>query len=275
MATDILIDSGAFSAKTQNEVLDIDKYIEYIEENEDVFDKYFNLDVIGDGDKSFANYLYMRAAGLRPIPVWHAETDPKFLTEYLALSDYVAIGAISVMSNERTIASLDSIWRDYLTDDDGFPICKVHGFGLTSILIMHRYPWYSVDSTSWVQFGRYGVVLIPQTRSGNWVYNENPHIVCVSGRSPRRGDHGKHIQTFPEVKQKKFIDYIEHMGFKLGLSQVDTSGEKPVETVIEEGVANNHLMRDKLNMLYYVNVEKSMPKWPWQFKPKTRTRELV
>ncbi|KXH69809.1 MAG: hypothetical protein AM326_01680 [Candidatus Thorarchaeota archaeon SMTZ-45] len=257
MTTDLLLDSGAYSAKTQGKKLDIDDYIEYIRANEDVFDKYFNLDVIGDGDKSYQNYLYLRMKGLEPIPVWHAETSPEFLTHYLKMSEYIAIGAISVMSNERTIRSLDNIWREYLIDEKGYPVCKIHGFGLTSVLIMTRYPWYSVDSTSWVQFGRYGVVLIPKTRNGNWVYHENPHIVTVSAKSPRKGTPGKHFLTYPVEFQNKMLKYIESRGFTL------------------DEVANNHLARDKINMLYYISVEQSMPEWPWKFTPKSRTKELI
>ena len=242
MTTDLLLDSGAYSAKTQKKRLDIDDYIDYIKAHQDVFDKYFNLDVIGNGDRSYQNYLYMKSKGLNPIPVWHAETDTKFLELYLENCEYIAIGAISSMSNKRTIQSLDDTWKNHLTYE-GEPVCKVHGFGLTSLYIMTRYPWYSVDSTSWVQFGRYGVILIPHTRgTHNWVYNENPHIITVSSKSPRIGDHGKHIDALgaPNAR-KKFIEYIESRGFTL------------------EEVANNHLARDKINMLYYMSVEQSMP----------------
>lgn len=257
--TSLLLDSGAYSAKTQNKKLDIDEYIEYIQERSDVLPPhtYFNLDVIGNGPKSYENFLYMRMQGLKPIPVWHAETELEFLGHYLHLSKYIAIGAISTMSNERTIHSLDDIWRDYLTDKDGYPVCKVHGFGLTSILIMTRYPWYSVDSTSWVQFGRYGVILIPRTRGGVWVYNENPHIVTVSSKSPRIHEAGKHFNTYSPNIQNIFMRYLHARGFSL------------------EEVADNHLMRDQINMLYYLSVEQSMPKWPWRFTPKKRTEEII
>ena len=258
MTTDLLLDSGAYSAKTQGKKLDIDDYIDYIKEHQDVFDKFFNLDVIGDGDKSYQNYLYMKMKGLEPIPVWHAETSVKFLELYLKDCDYIAIGAISVMSNERTIQSLDNIWKTYLTDSKDMPVCKVHGFGLTSLFIMSRYPWYSVDSTSWVQFGRYGVILVPHTRGkNNWVYNENPHIITVSSKSPRKGVRGKHFDTLPEDYKEKVVDYIHSRNFTLS------------------DVANNHLARDKINMLYYISVESSMPEWPWKFVPKSRTEDVI
>ena len=277
MTTDLLLDSGAFSAKTQKKELNIDEYIDYIKENEGIFTRYFNLDVIGDGAKSYQNFLYMRKRGLDPIPVWHAETEPRYLLFYLERCDYVAIGAISVMSNERTMKSLNDIWWKYLTDKEGYPVCKVHGFGLTSILIMRRYPWYSVDSTSWVQFGRYGVVLIPQTRNKGtmYAYDENPHIVTVSLISPRISEASKHIMTVSDDIKEKYIKYIESRGFKLGKSEVEYSPEETIEVIIEEGVSNNHLLRDKLNMLYYRSVEESMPEYPWRFIPEVIPNEFA
>ena len=34
---------------------------------------------------------------------------------------------------------------------------KVHGFGMTNPNLMQRYPWYSVDLSSWLKTGMYGV----------------------------------------------------------------------------------------------------------------------
>ena len=44
--TEIMLDSGAFSAWNAGKQIDIDKYIEFIRDNN--IDVYFNLDVIGD-----------------------------------------------------------------------------------------------------------------------------------------------------------------------------------------------------------------------------------
>ena len=34
--------------------------------------------------------------------------------------------------------------------------CKLHGFGMTGTDILKEYPWYSVDSTSWIEASRRG-----------------------------------------------------------------------------------------------------------------------
>jgi|SRR5262252_6628889 len=38
----------------------------------------------------------------------------------------------------------------YVTDDKGWPLRKLHGFGVGALELIQRYPWYSVDSTSWL-----------------------------------------------------------------------------------------------------------------------------
>jgi hypothetical protein len=53
---------------------------------------------------------------------------------------------------------LDEVFAHYLTFA-GAPIIKVHGFGMTTFELMARYPWYSVDSSSWLMGGRNGTAL--------------------------------------------------------------------------------------------------------------------
>jgi hypothetical protein len=80
---------------------------------------------------------------------------------------------------------LDTIWLNRLTDPDGTPKVKVHGFGLTNIQLLFRYPWYSVDSTSWLQNGFDGCCLLrnPETSElrkyffdeQSWSKQKSPH----------------------------------------------------------------------------------------------------
>lgn len=268
MTTQLMIDSGAYSAFTQKTTIDIGEYIEWVKRNEKHFEVYFNLDVLGDGSGSYTNWIYMRSCGLDPVPVFHItenERDIRFLKRYLKMTDYVAIGAIANMSTSKRMESLNRIWEEYLTDSKGIPIARVHGFGLTSITVMKTFPWWSVDSTSWVMFGRYGAILVPRTKNHEYIYNENPFIVTVSDKSPKQREAGKHFRTYPSNAREKILDYIHAMGFRFGLSK---EGE-----VIVEGVSNVHYLRDQLNMLYYLGVQESMPKWPWAWKP-TRIPKL-
>ena len=82
MNVDVFLDSGAFSAWTRGVEIDIQKYIEFIKQNQDVITVYANLDVISPGrfsmgtkesaELTLRNQKIMEQAGLSPLPVFHS-----------------------------------------------------------------------------------------------------------------------------------------------------------------------------------------------------------
>ena len=277
MTTKLMLDSGAYSAYTQKTKIDLGEYIDYIHRNEDVYELYFNLDVLSDGGKSYMNWIHMRANGLDPVPVFHIGTDERYLKKYLSLTDYVAIGAIANLSTSERLKSLDNIWKDYLTDKAGMPTVKVHGFGLTSLRVIKGYPWYSLDSTSWVMFGRYGAILVPKSKNnGNgYNYDENPFIVTVSSKSPKQSVADAHFNTLNKNVQDVILKYIEDMGFEMGLEQEEEDGAIIATSIVRTGLSNTHYLRDQINMLYYIGVQNSMPEWPWAWVPRRPRRVIL
>ncbi len=257
MKMEVFLDSGAWSAYTQNDPIDIDNYIRFVERNEHLLFAYANLDVVSDGRRSYQNYLYMKDAGLSPVPVYHSGTDIKYLKHYLEDADYIAIGAIANMTTSKRIADLDRLWVEYLVDDELMPVKKIHGFGLTSLRIMFRYPWYSVDSTSWVTFSRFGTILIPDVFKGEYVYNRPPRPICVSVRSPSNKKEFQNFNGFNESKRNKVIEYVNSKGFEIGESEMVDGKEK----IIEPGLMNDHKLRDQFNFLFYVEAEQRL-EWP-------------
>ena len=232
---DLFLDSGAFSALTQGVEIDIQEYIKFIKEHEDVIDIYANLDVIGSAEGTWKNQITMEKAGLNPMPVYHYGEDVKWLKRYLKRGyDYIALGGLVGASSSALKSWLDPIWKDYLTTDDGMPIIKVHGFGLTSLTLMKRYPWYSVDSTSWVVTGRMGSIMIPlpDHSNGGWDYMKNPLKVDVSSQSPNSVSSMKknspnardakpiHITNLKPAGAREYaLKYIKDKGYKLGKSE--------------------------------------------------------
>lgn len=290
-SVEIFLDSGAYSAWTQKTTIEIDEYIEYIKQHPEV-DVYCTLDVLVDqgdnsgGQRTFDNYRYMVNKGLNPLPVWHSNDDVKYLKYYLKRCDYIAIGAVSTMSgNDNMYHLVNRIFRDYLIDKDGMPIIKVHGFGVTSWKILRSFPWYSVDSTSWVMFSRYGIILVPKWRQVNgksvWDYSVNPWKVCVSRRSPTKTgpksaeyNHPSNTENFHNwapLFQDKVVEYLGERGFVMGESEAfkgktKSGKDKWIEEVTVPGVSNSTKMRDQINLLYYLELEKSIPEWPWPLK---------
>lgn len=289
MKTELFLDSGAYSAFTNDVEIKLTEYIQFIKDNDETIDVYSNLDVIGDPEATWKNHVKMEKAGLDPVPVYHYGEDIKWLKKYMkkvGKGGMVALGGMVPISSQDLSYWLDTLFSDYLTDDTGMPIVKVHGFGLTSPGLMLRYPWYSVDSSSWVIKGRMGGIFVPMRRGGEWDYLRKSWNVLVSSRSTSKGD-AIHIDNLPTKVRQIALDYIEEKGFVLGSSDFKqegvgyeleenekwTSGYPPkkdeetreVETIHEPGVANQYKHRDLINVAYFLDLEKAIPSWPWKF----------
>lgn len=154
---DLFLDSGAFSAFTKGAELDIDSYAEYIHEA-DIWTCISNLDDIrGNSQLTYDNQKALESLGCKVCPVYHSREDPKWLQKYLDEGyEYIFIGGMVPESTKFLLGWLDDIWEHYLINPDGTPRVKVHGFGLTTVDLMFRYPWYSVDSSTWLMTGIFG-----------------------------------------------------------------------------------------------------------------------
>jgi hypothetical protein len=291
---DLFLDSGAFSAWTSGKQIDIMDYVKFIKENEEFITIYANLDVIGIGGKqpnrqtaelTWRNQLIMEKAGLKPIPCFHFGEPFEYLQRYVDRYDYLALG-VAGNSGTKLIPWLDQCFSQYICGKNGMPKLKIHGFAVTSLKLMLRYPFYSVDSTSWVVTGRMGWIYIPRRKDGKWIYDQNSWKVAVSNRSPSQKESGKHITTMRPNEKKIFMDYIHEKGYSLGISEfkkVDQSYElqenerwadkKPtdktvkreVEVIVEAGVSNSYMLRDEMNIQYFIDLERTFKKWPWPF----------
>lgn len=197
----VFLDSGAFSAYTQNVTIDIGAFCDYCHRNADIIEVVSVLDAIGDCDGTWRNQRGMEERGVRPLPCFHYGEPTEVLEYYVANYEYITIGGMVPISTPQLLIWLDRIWEEYLTNPDGTPKLKVHGFGLTSLLLMFRYPWYSVDSSTWVQWAANGMILIPG-KAGQ---------VDVSNKSSRRKQRGQHLDSVSPIETAKIEDEIRSM----------------------------------------------------------------
>lgn len=280
----LFLDSGAYSAFTQGVEIDIDDYIAFIKKHKKYFQVYANLDVIGDPRATWVNQCIMEGAGLKPLPCFHFGEDEKWLRKYLRTHDYIALGGMAGGQGSQLFPWLDRLFREYLTDDKGMPTVKVHGFGMTALRLLLRYPWYSVDSTSWVVMGRVGSIFVPKKKKGKWQYLIDPWKVTVSDRSPTKGDAGKHFQTFSQMQQDVIQEYFDVMGYVIGKSSFrkesedykpregerwhgkPKNGRRVLERIVAPGLCNDYKLRDELNIHYFLKLEKAFPEWPYPFE---------
>lgn len=153
---DTFVDSGAFSAFSRKTILDVNKYIEFIKQND--IKTYAALDVIYDPKATRRNFEIMLGEGLNPIPTFHYNTDIKELRYYMQYP-YIALGGLVPLAAQRK--KLES-WLEYCFSYLEKPIIeqglKVHGFGVMNLELLRRYPFYSVDSTSWRISSKYGLM---------------------------------------------------------------------------------------------------------------------
>ncbi len=285
----LFVDSGAFSAWNQGTEVNVENYINFIKNNLDVIDQYANLDVISDATATLKNQYIMEKAGLHPIPVFHYGSDESYLKKYCKEYNYISLGGMVPINTRNLILWLDKLYSKYLTNKKGYPITKIHGFGITSAKLMRRYPWYSVDSTSWAAISRMGAIIIPKLKGSKWDYNKQHWILGTSSKSPYKSEITKHINNLTPIMKEMALEYIHFKGYSLGHSifkevspdyklqenEVWFEKGKVVEVINERGVSNDHKQRNELNILYYQDLANSMPDWPWPFKKKTRKGFII
>jgi len=234
-----ILDSGAFSVWRKGERVDINKYAEFVYANKKTFrGGAFNLDFIdlpertatwsrgglnaivsshetGGASKSYENWLELRKLGADTIPVHHMGDDEIWLKKYLDQTDYIGIGAVAKLDSARRVHGLDYTWNKYLKNPDGSPRCRVHGLGLTTVDIMLRYPWYSVDSTRAIANAAYGSIMLP-TKLGEGMSYADTGQLSVSNQI-RDASFGKGDIYFlcSKYRQKLIKEYCEGLGFTL------------------------------------------------------------
>jgi hypothetical protein len=280
----IFLDSGAFSAKSIGAEINIQEYIDFIKQHQDYLEVYANLDVIGDAEATLENQKIMEDAGLNPLPCFHYKEPLEYLDYYINNYDYIALGGMVGTSVEIS-KWLDLLFSEYIPTNT-----KIHGFGQTSLKLLIRYPWFSVDSTSWCITGRMGSIYVPRKKDNKYLYDENSWKICVSNRSPDKTQAGKHIDTFTPIQKNIILEYLDELEYKLGQSNFFTAskeyqlkenerwfgkvrldGSREVEKIIEKGLSNDYKLRDEVNIIYFLDLEKSLPEWPWKFKKKGNT----
>lgn len=220
------LDSGAYSAWSRGAVIDLDEYMEFIRANIEYIDVYANLDCLAGSPgrpttpaereaaaaESWRNYLYMKDHGLDPIPVYHIGEDVKWLEKMLAFGcSYIGLGGLVGVPSAQRRQWLDGVF-DRITDEKGAPIVKTHGFGMTAVELIFRYPWYSVDSTTWIKITATGAVYLPAYVGGKFVFDRTPTTVSVSDRNPRQSTDGKHANSMPPAARRILDQWLTECG---------------------------------------------------------------
>lgn len=243
----IFMDSGAFSAYMKNTSVDLDKYIQFLHENKHLFEVYCSLDVIGDPKATWDNFKKMEDAGLQPLPVFHIG-DPEECLHKCLEYDYFCLGGVaSVGASSLRVPFLDRAFT-IICDKDGMPRSKVHGLGMTSFELIRRYPFYSVDSTSWAMSAAMGGVWIPcKSDDGSYDFSKNPNLINFSSREESDKKKGKHFEAIGEDYKNYILCYLSGIGFDI------------------DKIKENYIDRASANVSFLIEFQRCFKKWPWRF----------
>lgn len=251
----LMIDSGAFSVWRRGVTINIQEYIAYCLDLQSRHPHVIcvNLDVIGDGKGSYQNWRIMEEAGVKTLPVFHPNSDPVWLKKYLDKTDHIGLGAMGLRP-VKLKPYLDRVWKEFLTDPKTrLPTVKVHGMAITTFHLMARYPWYSVDSTSWAKVGGFGDILVPRPQGHRWDYSRPPRKFAFSTLSPRVKERGRHFSTLSPIERGILLRYLKETGFILGF---ETKQDPLVRLV---GVATKSWERKKVCLEFFASFTGHLP----------------
>ena len=166
----IFIDSGAYTAWSQGKKkkIELDSYIAFCKDIMGIARcpvVFAALDIIagtkdnpvraGSGDwekaceEGWENFQVMKREGIPCLMTYHQGDHARWLTRILDESDYLAVAP---RKQNATVAD-KAAWLKPVFDRAGRSK-KIHGLGVASPVLMKTFPFFSVDTTAWLNGGK-------------------------------------------------------------------------------------------------------------------------
>lgn len=238
-----------------------------------------NVDAIMNPKKTWEIQQYFQEEhGVRPIPVVHGLTPLKWLDKYLEDGhELIGLGGLGhAVRLEDYIKWGDAVFDTICPRPKRLPQIRIHGFAMTSWSLMQRWPWWSVDSATWVKLSAYGWLYVPRwSKSRGWLFDSPPMQINVSyGKHPEQQDEAayltdlgadnysplgkkrdKHLDNVQPAARDAVLRWVERCNLQLG--SVDGNGQEKVF-----GVRSHFRARSIANLHYLKDLEESRPAWP-------------
>lgn len=282
-----------------------DAYAEFVLKYRDGIDVYANVDVLPDlsdnasvsqaanlaAEMTWENQQYLERAGIKPMPVVHLGTDMKWVWHYIDRGyDYIGLGGMIAAGgygvNRSVKGWLDRVFGEVVCNTENrLPCVKTHGFGLMGPMIF-RYPFYSVDSTSWVMKGSFGHITYPRYVGGNYRYDlpaldvavTDPSLLAKEEEGRERVDLGLSVtsgrvvgstpfRSLSRAERKMVLDWLEHIGVPFGAIKAGK--------IVVEGVSNTRALRILACLKYYEELLKHVPEYPQPFRVRRRSLGII
>lgn len=220
----LMLDSGAFSAWQSGKEVDMGAYIRFLQRYKDYLFSYVNMDTPPGGVQntepedaartSDYNLQKMLDAGVSPMPVFHQFEDWKWL--YKMVRDghrYIGISSRLTLPINQRVRFLNDVFAR-LCDEKGRVCVRTHGFGMGALELARDYPFYTVDSTSWILgSSAYGRVLVP-------ALDQRMKIKIGETRSLYVGrvNRGQHLLDL-DLQKEQLAQYLS----EAGIAEEDTT----------------------------------------------------
>lgn len=236
----VMMDSGAFTLQKDPrcnwDVHDeyLDGYEAALRKFEGELDWYAPVDWRRSVEMVDGSMKRMHERGLKPVPVFHGNDPFRHLERYvkdgyplICIAQPQRPGSKRMMAGER-------LYRFY---SDCFELAEKHGTALHGFSQtgrnLFRFPWYSVDSTSWTSGSKQGELLKINPKLGIFRgihiatgMRKNDGLVTYEdllkgNGKPRKVNARKVWAKMNPEAQQVFIDIIESRGFTLKQMQED------------------------------------------------------
>ena len=170
------------------------------------FDFYVNLDYEYNCPEIRRVLLDLYGLRIQPVPVYHGDRDISWLQRYID-DGHKLIGISTCNRTKGGKAKL--YYYDSCFNLAAKHSIALHGFAQTGVE-MFQYPWYSVDSSSWLKAAGYGriVYALDGSRSGSFRLR-TLHVSAIHQNV------GNTLNAMPDGIKRQMRDRAEAMGFDL------------------------------------------------------------
>ncbi len=203
---DVLVDSGAFTFHKEKRSVELEEYLEFLDEWGDKIWGYIALDVIGNPRKTRQNLETMWEKGYSPIPVHVFGADEKWMNYLYEHSPLICIASMPIdWHGTKTNWRLSDITRSYIKMVSSWSAGRpVHWLGYSDEGMIQTFRPYSCDCVTWKEATMYGIVNI---------YRGNGRFVSLRAGEHRKGqmNRSEFSKTFRE-HEKELVKLLARFG---------------------------------------------------------------
>lgn len=214
----IFLDSWWFSIRNNWLKLSVEDYKEFILQRGKYFEVIANMDTTTK-EETLKNQKILETTWYNILPVFHwsdlKNWDKDLLETYCKNYDYIALWWVAGVwlhkkQKEYYLWTCFNVAMKYKT--------KIHWFGITSMNELVKYPFYSVDSTTWLSLAKYNSIsLFVNWKQRNYNIHESRRLFWVDfAKIPYEEKLKRYLWSFVklenyiiELHKVKWMDYWE------------------------------------------------------------------